>query len=130
MPDPEPGRASTVFETPDGEAESAEVDDEFLVRSSGGPDDTLRAGVSARPRVEPSERYYSSATTGGSGPARTTTSSDTSPASGRNHVERSVEGARNRSGSIVDATGSRLGLDRAGEGLRTPAARLPTHDPE
>jgi len=35
MPDPELGWASIVFETPEGEVESFEVDNEFLVCSSG-----------------------------------------------------------------------------------------------
>ena len=35
LPDPERGRASIVFETPDGTVESFEVDNEFLVCSSG-----------------------------------------------------------------------------------------------
>ena len=87
IPDPELGRATIVFETPDGEAESFEVDNEFLVyfgdhwQVRTGEDDDGNDVVRRIPR----ERVY--------------------------HVERSVEEFQDRLETFLDETKSRIGLD-------------------
>ena len=87
MPDPELGNASIVYETPDGDHESHEVDNEFLVyfgdhwQVRTGEDEDGNDVVRRIPR----ERVY--------------------------YVERSVEEFQDRLESFLDETKARLGLD-------------------